>query len=789
MTNAAGVTDNDQTPARAPDAVHRADDVVRIGRNDANDIVLPDLRASAFHAEVRRVGDAYQVRELGGAIGLHLNGERVKQAALTDGDRLSVGRHDFVFDGGRIHEYVDRGPASLFADDLTVQVGAQTLLDDVTFAVGQGSLVGVIGPSGCGKSTLLKAVTGLRPANQGKVSYDGRSLYDEYAELRYRIGMVPQDDVLHRQLSVRRALRFAAALRFSQDVSRQQRNARVDEVIDMLGLTSRANQRIDTLSGGQRKRTSVALELLTEPSLLALDEPTSGLDPALDRDVMRELRRLADHGRTVMVVTHSVLHLSMCDRILVMCLGGRMGFFGPPAEVLRFFGAQDYADVFEMITSDAPAWAVRYRNSDAYREHIGDVVLRLTPSVPQRVPAQASPPTGQQASPGTPPTAAPADPAQSTSAQPVPHQPVPHQPVPDMPTVPDGSSVPTVADAPTVPDAPTVLAPAPASSMPTGSNAPTMPASPTGATGATASAATRASGSASVRAVGRAPAPVRIRAGGKRANAEFRQFLTLSARMIAVVCSDRGYASFLFGLPLILALLMHGVPGDHGLATDPLSQEPQRLLVVLIVGAAFMGIALAIREIVTEGPIYARERAVGISAGAYLASKLVVFAIIDALQVLLFVWLGLLGRGGPTETLIIGWWPLLEIMIPVTLVAFVSTVLGLAVSALVKTVEQTTPVLVVTVMAQLIASAGLFQVHGQAVLEQIAWFIPSRWGFAAGASTVNMQSMVPPSVSDPLWAHTTSAWWRSIVYLLLQAAVLTVAARLALRRYEPGRRA
>jgi ABC transport system ATP-binding/permease protein len=684
--------------------VHSADGVLRIGRNDDNDIVLPDLRASDFHAEVRRVGDAYHVHELGGAIGLHVNGKKVKRAQLENGDRLSVGRHDFVFNDGHMHEFVDRGPASLFADDLTVQVGTHTLLDDVTFAVQEGSLVGVIGPSGCGKSTLIKAVTGLRPANQGKVSYDGRNLYAEYAELRYRIGMVPQDDVLHRQLTVRMALRFAASLRFAHDVPRAQRHARVDEVIAMLGLTERADQRIDTLSGGQRKRTSVALELLTEPSLLCLDEQTSGLDPALDRDVMRELRRLADNGRTVVVVTHSVLHLDMCDRVLVMCLGGRMGFFGPPDEVLAFFGAKDYADVFEMITGDANVWAQRYRNSSAYTKHVGDVVLALQPSLhapvaaPAAIPAQAPPPAVEVLVEAPAPVAAP--PAKA------------------------------------------VIAPRPS-----------------------------------------------MKVGGRSFAAGFRQFVTLSARMASVIASDRGYAAFLIGLPLILALLTHSVPGKLGLGPDPeYSLEAQRLLVVFTIGAAFMGIALAIREIVSEGPIYARERAVGISANAYLASKLVVFLVIDALQVMLFVWLALLGRSGPKIPLVIHWWPLLEIIIPVTLVAFVSTVLGLAVSALVKTVEQTTPVLVVTVMAQLVLSGGLFLVAGSPVLEQIAWLSPSRWGFAATGSTVNLVTMVPPQISDPLWVHTTGAWWRSISYLLIQAIVLAVLARLALRRYEPGRK-
>ena len=520
------------TLVRSPVAVHQAGDVLRIGRHEDNDIVLPDLRASRFHAELRHIGDAYEIVDLGSTNGIHLNGQDVTRARLTQGDRVSVARHDFVFDGAHLHEFVDTGPASLFADDLSVQIGKATLLDDVSFAVQEGSLVGIIGPSGCGKSTLIKAVTGLRPANQGRVQYDGRNLYEEYAELRYRIGMVPQDDVLHRQLTVRRALRFAASLRFADDVPRKERLHRVDEVIGMLGLSDRANQRITTLSGGQRKRTSVALELLTEPSLLCLDEPTSGLDPALDREVMRELRRLADSGRTVIVVTHSVLHLAMCDRVLVMCLGGRMGYFGPPEGVLEFFGAADYADVFEMITSDANAWSLRYRNSDVYREHVGEVVLQLTTGGSVQVPPTAAVEAVPAASPTAAATPAPA-PAGAPASTPAPNTPVTNK-----------------------------------------------RRNPVGA---------------------------------------LRQLMTLSARMIAVILSDRGYALFLLGLPLVLALLSHAVPGKLGLGPDhTFTLEAQRLLVVLAVGASFIGIAVSIREVVGESAIYARERAVGISAGAYL---------------------------------------------------------------------------------------------------------------------------------------------------------------------------
>jgi ABC transport system ATP-binding/permease protein len=741
---------------RKPIATHWTDGVLTIGRDESNDIVLPDLRASAFHAEIRRSGTGYVISDLGSTTGIHLNGRKVSRSALAQGDRVSVGRHDFVFDGTNLHEYIDIGPSSLFADDLTVQVGKQTLLDDVSFAVQEGSLVGVIGPSGCGKSTLIKAITGLRPANQGHVRYDGRSLYEEYANLRYRIGMVPQDDVLHRQLSVRRALRFSASLRFADDVPRRDRIRRVDEVVGLLGLADRAKQRISTLSGGQRKRTSVALELLTEPSLLCLDEPTSGLDPALDREVMRELRSLADRGRTVVVVTHSVLHLSMCDRVLVMCLGGRMGFFGPPEEVLDFFGAEDYADVFEMITNDAAGWSTRYRNSDAYRKHVGEVVLQLTSPAP-------APP----AAPPSVPLPAPTAPGVSAPAPVVPAQPGPSD-------VADSAEV-LVLAMPETETSPEIETPSAASEAPAGS--PGAATAPPAAGSVPAGAPTAP-----------VPAPPRPRRGSSRNPvAPFRQFFTLSARMMAVIGSDRGYTGFLIGLPLILALLTHAVPGTKGLGVDlNYTLEAQRLIVVFIVGAAFMGIAGPIREIVQEAAIYGRERAVGVSPTAYLCSKLFVYLIIDIIQVSLFTKLALLGRPGPASPLVFKSFPMLEIIIPVTLVAFVSTVLGLLVSALVKTVDQTTPVLVVTVMAQLVLSGGLFELHGSAGLDQISWLSPSRWGLAANGATVDLVHKVI-GFSDPQWAHTTSSWWRSIAYLLIEAIVLALLARLALKRHDPGK--
>jgi hypothetical protein len=257
--------------------------------------------------------------------------------------------------------------------------------------------------------------------------------------------------------------------------------------------------------------------------------------------------------------------------------------------------------------------------------------------------------------------------------------------------------------------------------------------------------------------------------------------------MFWVIGADRGLSVFMVGLPLALALLTRTVPGEDGLAPGlfKYSLEAQRLLVVLAVGAAFLGTAAAIRELVNESTIYKRERAVGLSAGAYLASKLFVFSLIIIVQTTLFTWLALLGKNPPKAPLIFPRHWLVEIIVPVALIALASMAFGLLVSALVKTTEQTTPVLVVVVMAQLVLSGGLFELGGQNVLEQISWLFPTRWGLAAGASTVDLQSMIP--FKDALWAHTTGAWWRSVLILLLEIVLLSGLARLALRRSEPGR--
>jgi ABC transport system ATP-binding/permease protein len=355
---------------------------ISIGRALTNDIVVGDLMASREHAELLVGRGGTEVVDLSSANGTFVNGHRVDRALLNRGDLIGIGHHVFTVGDGVLVEEVDTGDVAFEVDAISVDAGETRLLHEMTFRLPGRALLAVLGPSGAGKSTLLNALTGFRPANVGTVRYGGRDLYAEYDELRRKIGYVPQDDILHTSLTVREALEFGAKLRFPADTTDAERRARIDEVLVELALTSRpsdgsppasggndlADRQVSKLSGGQRKRTSVALELLTQPTLLYLDEPTSGLDPGMDKEVMFALRRLADGGRTVVVVTHSIAQLNMCDYLLVLAKGGRIAYFGPPQQALDFFGVADWADVFTTLQTDKGAARVakQYRSSEFY---------------------------------------------------------------------------------------------------------------------------------------------------------------------------------------------------------------------------------------------------------------------------------------------------------------------------------------------------------------------------------------------------------------------------------------
>jgi ABC-type multidrug transport system ATPase subunit len=629
-------------PGRSGDVPPSA---VTIGRYDDNDIVIPEVLASRHHATLVQTANGTEIRDNRSANGTFVNGNRVDSAVLQEGDVVTIGNIDLVFSGGTLGRPQETAAAS-GTGGLDVRAVAWTiennkkLLDDISLVARPGTLTAVIGPSGAGKSTFAKLVAGYTHPSGGTVVFEGHNVHSEYASLRSRIGMVPQDDVVHGQLTVKQALMYAAELRLPPDTTKSDREQVVARVLEELEMTKHLETRVDKLSGGQRKRASVALELLTGPSLLILDEPTSGLDPALDRQVMTMLRQLADAGRVVLVVTHSLTYLDVCDQVLLLGPGGKTAFCGPPSQIGSAMETTNWADIFSTVADDPDAAQARY-------------LARTGPPPP-------APPAEEPKEFGDPP---------QTSL--------------------------------------------------------------------------------------------------------FRQFSTIARRQIRLIVSDRGYFIFLALLPFIMGALSMSVPGDVGFGIpNPMGDaptEPGQILVLLNVGAVFMGTALTIRDLISERPIFKREQAVGLSTTAYLMAKVSVYTVFAVVQSAIVTVIALIGKGGPTRGAVALGKPGFEIFVDIALTCVASAMLGLALSAIAKSNEQIMPLLVVAVMSQLVFSGGMIPVTGRIGLDQMSWATPARWGFASSASTIDLKALEPgPQIpNDGHWKHTPAAWWFDTGMLLL----------------------
>lgn len=359
--------------------------MISVGRAANNDIVVNDLLVAPHHAQLRATPTGWDLVDLGSPTGIMVDGVRAGSGPVRPGQRITFGTKSYVVGPDGLSELAaaPTGPGgipALSARNIVVEVDNGTrILDDISIEVDQGQLVAIVGPSGSGKSTFLKALTGSRRPEGGAVQVRGVDLYQAYDELCRTIGYVPQDDILHLPLTIRQALTFGAELRFPADTTEADRRQRVDEVLAELDLTHRADVPVEKVSGGQRKRTSVALELLTRPELLFLDEPTSGLDPGFERTVMELLRDLASAGRAVVVVTHSLQSLELCDKVLFLAPGGHIAFFGRPDDALAWFGRDDFIDVFrDLETLPGHHWAAKRG------EVRGAAPLAPAPSAPAR---------------------------------------------------------------------------------------------------------------------------------------------------------------------------------------------------------------------------------------------------------------------------------------------------------------------------------------------------------------------------------------------------------------------
>jgi ABC transport system ATP-binding/permease protein len=361
-----------------------------IGRADC-DIVLDQPLVARRHAELIWEHDHHVLRDLGSANGTWVNGVKIVGARpLAPNDVVQIGTFRLTYDGDSLDSFDQRGAIRVDARAVKREVPGRVLLDATTLSIEPCEFVAIVGASGAGKSTLMMALCGFERATGGTIMINGDDLYAGYDAYRSIVGYVPQEDILHRSLTVTRALHHAARLRLPNDTAECEIDSRIASVLDQVDMTEHADKRVDQLSGGQRKRVSIACELLADPLLLFLDEPTSGLDPGLERKLMFTLRKLADAGRTVVLITHATANIRVCDHIVYL-VEGKMVYFGPPAQALEFFGVDDFADIYaatdepEKYEESAEAWQAKYRQSLQHQKYVIERPARApdAPSVEQ----------------------------------------------------------------------------------------------------------------------------------------------------------------------------------------------------------------------------------------------------------------------------------------------------------------------------------------------------------------------------------------------------------------------
>jgi len=334
------------------------------------------------------VGQRYRVRDLRSSNGTFVNGKGVTgETWVQPGDAIQIGPYRFIVDEHELSQSDQSEGVSVDIVGLNKWVSKSlNILQDVSLAFKPKEFIVVVGQSGGGKSTLVDAIAGYRPATHGRVIVNKTiDVYKEFDAIRSTIGYVPQKDIIHMELTVFQALNYAAQLRMPADTTEAERFKRIDEVMDDLDLAHRRDTQISQLSGGQQKRVSIGVELLTKPTLFFLDEPTSGLDPGMETELMRLMRKLADQGRTIIMVTHATKNVMLADKVVFLARGGFLAWFGPPEEALAYFdkyrterdrraSSMEFDHIYTLLDQEelgtATEWKERFKKDLAYNKYI-----------------------------------------------------------------------------------------------------------------------------------------------------------------------------------------------------------------------------------------------------------------------------------------------------------------------------------------------------------------------------------------------------------------------------------
>lgn len=337
---------------------------ITLGRADNNDIVIPHVSASRQHAEIVRYQDSYVIRDLSSMNGVFLNSSMIHQPVkLKDNDFITILNMRIIYNGGFLFYRSRQNGVTLHVRNLYKKVNKERyILQDVNLDIGSNEFVAIIGGSGAGKSTVMNAISGFDRDVTGQIVCDGMDMRKNFSVLKNMIGYVPQEDIIYNNLTLRRMLYYTAKLKMPKDVSSREIDDRITKVLDMVELSEHQDTFIRKLSGGQKKRASIAVELLADPSLFFLDEPTSGLDPGTEKNLMQTLNRLAKlQGKTIIMVTHTTQNLHLCDKIVFMGPGGKLCFCGTIEEAIIFFQTDNLVDMYNMIAADTERWARKWK--------------------------------------------------------------------------------------------------------------------------------------------------------------------------------------------------------------------------------------------------------------------------------------------------------------------------------------------------------------------------------------------------------------------------------------------
>jgi pSer/pThr/pTyr-binding forkhead associated (FHA) protein/ABC-type multidrug transport system ATPase subunit len=600
-------------------------DVITLGRYGDNDVALDSPQVSRHHARIERTAQGYLLRDLGSTNHTFVNGQAVSAQLLRNGDEIRIGPYRFVLGDGGLVQYSEEGNIKLEALHITKDVdgGKKRILNDISLVIEPREFVALVGVSGAGKSTLLDALNGFRPATSGAVLVNSVDLYQNFDSFRTSFGYVPQDDIIHRELTVEQALDYAGKLRLPKDMDGKERKERVNQVLRELGLEERRSVPVHRLSGGQRKRVSIGVELLTRPSLFYLDEPTSGLDPGTETRMMGLLRQLADQGRTIILITHATKNISMCDKVIFLTKGGRLAYYGSPADALQYFQVGEFTDIYDTLENqDDPSYIApeeaeqNFRRSPLYKQNIVD---RLSQQGFNAVHAEA--------------------------------------------------------------------------------------------------------------------ANARLISSKKPRRSAFSQFYTLTHRYVRILFTNKANVALLvFQAPLVALFMLIVFKADL-FSTNPDVGDASLAMTVLFLlacGAIFTGANNAVKEIVKEDAIYRRERAVNLKILPYLFSKIIVLGALGLIQAFLATIALWLGHIIPTELDVV-----VKLFITYYLTISGGMMMGLIISAFVRSTDVATSMVPLLLMPQFMFSGALLPIKDMGILARIvSVFMIAKWAFEAmGAST------------------------------------------------------